>query len=521
MLAAPENKPQARSGMAIGILLVTGATYVTYAVGLLSNAIVARGLSAADFGRYAYVVWLCGWLVVITNNGLTTTGIRFIAELRGAGAADDARSAHGYLKRLGVASEWIVLAGFGCAVWIINPVDWRQALPVYIAVTILSALAKSRYLFDVSMAKGYGQFRIEAYSTIAVGSLTVLVLVVLFRMHAALTSYMLWFAASSVLVWCMAAVQLRRLGISPGAAPLRPALRSRLRPHLLWTTLLAATAVLGNKGIEVFLLNATYGPSSVGFFAIGAALTRGGIDLLTSGLMTVLMPVMAESFGRGGETQLHRIFSDSLRYFVFAGAVAAGAGFFLAGPTVQFLYGPTYSNAIIAFQVMVVVAGLTLSESSLGALLSTTDRQRNRAILVVVQVLITVAIAVAIIPRFGFMGALIAHATSRLLGFTLMFFWVSRMFATKPPVRLLLRILLAAVIAVAAAWLTATLVPGWIGQLLAAAIHVVVLLPLTVILRCWTRADFAKVHGLLQRHVRGAHWAQNVTQNLAARFGAT
>jgi O-antigen/teichoic acid export membrane protein len=500
------------------VLLVTVATYITYAAGLLTNAIIARGLGPADFGRYSYVVWLCGWLVLIINNGLNTSGIRFVAELLGAGSTEAAQRTHGYLKRLSRYSECVALAGFAALAWIIRPADWRQAMPLFMGVILISALAKSRYLFDTSIAKGYSQFKIEAYSTVGVGSLTALLVIVLFLTHSRLPSYLLVFGVSSVAFWTVAALQLRWAGIASAAASPDSELLSRLRPHLQWTTLLAAVAVFGNKSVEVFVLNATHGATDVGFFTIGAALTRGGIDLLTSGLMTVLMPVMAGAFGRGGEAQVNRIFMDSVRYFAFAGLIAAGAGFCLAAPTVELLYGPMYSRAITAFQVMVLVSGLTLAESSFGALLSTTDRQRSRALLVAVQIVITVLFAAVLIPRYGFIGAIAAHAISRLLGFTLMFVWVSRMYSAQPPIRQLLRLLLAAGLAAAAAWGCVTLIPGLIGYALGAVLYVALLMPFTLFARCWTAADFALVARLLERYAPGATRVRHWTARLSVHF---
>ena len=45
--------------------LMTGSTYISYGLGIIVSALIARDLGPADFGRYAYVVWMSGVLVVI------------------------------------------------------------------------------------------------------------------------------------------------------------------------------------------------------------------------------------------------------------------------------------------------------------------------------------------------------------------------------------------------------------------------------------------------------------------------
>jgi O-antigen/teichoic acid export membrane protein len=495
------DKAPAPTGLATGVVIVTIATYLTYAIGLLSNAIVARGLAPADFGRYSYVVWLCGWLVLVINNGLTTSAIRFVAESLGAGALQNARRTHGYLRRLSRYSEFAVLAGFAAVAWMIRPADWGHSIPLFIAVVLIGALSKSRYLFDISIAKGYGQFKIEAFSTVSIGLLTMLAWGALHLLKAPLTDYLLVFGLSSVGYLLSAGWQLRRAGISAASGRPPPELQQRLRRHLQWTMLLAGVGVFANKSVEVFFLNLTSGPADVGFFTIGASLTRGGIDLLTSGLMTVLMPIMSAAFGHGGEEHVNRIFFDSLRVFGFAGLLAAGVGFYLAAPTVELLYGSAYARAVPAFQVMVLVSGLTLGEGAFGALLSTTDRQRSRALLVTLQVVVTVALAALLIPRYGFVGALGAHAASRLFSFMCTYYVIGKLCTAKTPLQQWLRLSLAAVLAALVSSSCKLLLHGPIGDLLAAVVYGLLLVSLSVLLRYWTRADFAVLAQSLHRHM--------------------
>ncbi len=488
------------TGIASGVLIVTVATYLTYAIGLLSNAIVARGLAPADFGRYSYVVWLCGWLVLLINNGLTTSSIRFVAEALGAGSLHNAQRTHSYLRRISRYSELIVLSVFLVVVWIIRPAEWRQSIPVFVAVVAISALAKSRYLLDISVAKGYGQFKVEAYSTVSIGLLTMISWSVLYLLHMPLNAYVIAFGLSSVGYMLSAEWQLRRAGVSAATGRLPGQFATRLRHHLRWTMMLAGLSVFANKSVEVFFLNLTGVSADVGFFTIGAALTRGGIDLLTSGLMTVLMPMMSNAFGHGGEEQVNRIFFESLRVFAITGLLAAGVGYYLAEPSIALLYGSAYERAVPAFQVMVVVSGLTLGEGAFAALLSTTDRQRSRAFLVAAQVAVTVVCAAILIPRYGFVGALVSHAASRLIGFLGAFFWVRRLCKAKFPLRQWLCVAAVASLAAMGSTGCKLVVHGIAGDFLAAAIYGAMLISLSVPIRYWTPEDFEVVARAVRRY---------------------
>jgi O-antigen/teichoic acid export membrane protein len=232
---------------------------------------------------------------------------------------------------------------------------------------------------------------------------------------------------------------------------------------------------------------------------------------------------MSSAFGRGGDVLVNRIFSDSVRYFAFAGLIAAGAGFWLAGPTVEVLYGPNYLPAVTAFRVMAVVSGLTLAESSFSALLSTTDRQRSRALLVAIQILITVMFAAVLIPPYGFVGALIAHATSRLIGFTLVIGWVSRTYSARLPVRQLLRLMLAAGLAAVPAWGLVEWLHGLVPHALgvaAAVLYVLLLILFSLFAHCWTEVDFALITRLLDQYAPVLTRLRRWTTRLGEHFSA-
>src|SRR5690606_38965047 len=149
------------------------------------------------------------------------------------------------------------------------------------------------------------------------------------------------------------------------------------------------------------------------FFAIATALTRGGIDLLSSTLTTMLMPMMGRAYGQGGLSKVNEILADAGRYFLFVSVILAGLGALWAALGTPSIYGAHYEPVINVLRVMMLVGGLTLSESAFGALLSTTDHQKLRAGVSVLSLIISMVTCVALVPRFGLLGAVAAHAITR------------------------------------------------------------------------------------------------------------
>lgn len=491
-----------------GALMITGSTYFVYGSGLLASALIARAIGPDDFGRYAYIVWLAGLLGTIANNGLTTCGIRFVSECIGRGAPDDAARVHGWLLRQQVA--WIV----GVAVVYVLLLPWAtrdgwqsQHLAAFTAIALVAMAGKSAWIFLISIGKGYGRFDIEAWSTIWVSLLNLGAVGVLLLLDAPLMAYLALFAVAGVGHFIAGLAMLRGRTLALRFDRPDPLLRARLRTHLVWTMVLTLTSAFGNKSVETWMLNREVGPAEVGFFAIAAALTRGGIDLLSSGLSTVLMPTMAHAYGANGVARLGEVLADAARLFMFFGLLLAGVGTFWAEPAILLLYGSEFQPAVMVLVVMVVVGGLTLPEGAFGAALSTTDNQRLRAILAGASIVYTLVLCILLIPSYGLVGAVVAHAISRVLVYGSMVVGLSRTLGLRLPLGALARQCLAAAIAAAPSAALVHLVGGgWIGiagGLLFAAAFVAA----SVLLGAWRESDVATVSELVARFPRLARVA--------------
>ena len=481
---------------------MTGSTYVSFFFGLLVSAVIARSVGPEDFGRYAYVVWISGVLVQIANNGLNTTGIRFISESLGRSNRHGASDVHGWLARL----QYICLA-FTAAVFLVClpwaiPASWNAHRELFLGVVLISVCTKAIYLFDVSAAKGYGQYSIEAFSNMSLSAANLVCVLVLYALHAPLANYLILFGVTSVGYMVVTRLMLRSRQLEPTSQGLDSDLAPRLRNHLAWTVLLTVAAALGNKASETYLLSIYVGPTEVGLFAIAAALTRGGVELLSAGLNTVLMPLMGHAYGAGGRERVNAILGDSIRFFGFAGLLLAGVGFMWADAVIVLMYGTQYHAATDVFRVMVLVAGLTLSQGAFGALLSTTDHQRVRAFAAASSVGLSALAAVLLVPRYGLNGAIIAHAVSSVLIFVLICAGIVRIFSVSLPWRELVRLLGAALLAAAAS--TAC---RWIGshvalELLAGIVYGLVFIIASFALRAWKPADIESLMPLAKRFPR-------------------
>lgn len=478
-------------GLIRGALLVTGSTHLAYVLGLLGNILIARALGPADYGRYAYLVWLSGLLVLFINNGLNSSAIRFISE--SVGRSDEL--AAGRLLRWFMLRHWlsaaVVSAGFLLLLPWLRPEGWQHDLAVFAGIALAAALARSTYLLLISLAKGHGHFALE-WGTITTMSLLSLAGVsAAFVWRAPLAVYLGLFLAVSLLHPLLATWALRRAGFHARSGELPPTLLARLRPHLYWTLLLTCSAALSGKALETWLLNRLWSAESVAYFNIAAALTRGGVEMLSSGFSTVLMPSMAHAFAAEGLPRVQRITADAVRLLQLLGFALAGVGFFWARPVILWMYGTQYLPAVPALQVMVVVGGLGLTQGAFGALLSTTDHQGLRALVACLSLLISLVCAVSFVPAFGLDGALASNAIATLAVLAVTAVLVRRKLGIHLPWRDFGRLALATTVGAVAGSACVGVWPTVAGWFLAGVAFAAVYIPATVALGFWRAQDRA------------------------------
>jgi O-antigen/teichoic acid export membrane protein len=482
-----------------GALMITGSSYFTYGAGLVVGAIIARQLGPTEFGQYAYLVWLASVLILATNNGLTTTAIRFVSESLGRNEPEQADAVHGWLLIRQIIVALLIAVLTYVASDKLMPQGWSLGVGLFITMALLAGVVKALYLFQVSLAKGHGRYNVEATCVVITSAINLIGVAVLYFNGAGLLGYAWLFVFVSVSHTFIAAVMLARYKIRPRFITIVPDTLKRMRPHLYWSVLLALVIAFSNKTIETWLLNQTASAAQVGFFVIAATLTRGGVETVSSGLNTVLMPMMAHGYGEGGMDRVKSLLSDALRYFQFLGFVVAGVGYFIAEPSVLLIYGEQYQPAVLAFQVMAVVAGITMTEGVIGALLSTTDNQKLRAAFATVSLATSIIAAIILVPRYGLIGAVVAHGLSRLALLLAGLAMIQFVTKAKLPWTILMRLAVVAIAAAAAGQIVAWLIPDTTGWVLACTVFAVLYVMLARQSGFWLAKDARVVDSVLTR----------------------
>lgn len=481
------------------VTIVSVATYIEYGLGLIFSVWIARALGPADFGRYAFTVWLCRLLIMCSNHALTTSSMKFIAEADGAGREDVASHIAFRLNRVQHASVAIVVGLFALTAWLVQPSEWRSILGPIIILSVLAVAARANYAMWVAIAKGQERFETEAIATVVTGVLSVAMVLVAAATHADLLAFIAIYTLSSLLLNLINRIAYRRYcrPFGPGEVPQETMVR--LKRHL-WLTA-AVVMLLSIKGgaVEMFLLNMFATSTAVGFFSIASTLTRGAVELFSVGLTATLLPYMAKAYGQGGQTHAARFLAEATRFYWAAGLAIAGIGLVTTPAIVTLMYGHRYADAIPAIVVSLVLTGLLLIGNGIVAFQTVVDRQDDRIRIGVYALIANVILGVCLVPALGLTGAVLTYGGTRIFEWMVAVYLLRRVTREGIPWAAMSRLGIVGVVATMVAWLVMEVVPGRYTFILAAVAFLCVYVPAGVLVRYWTDEDYSLLGSLADR----------------------
>lgn len=502
------------------VAMLSLSSYAELAFGLILGVVIARSLGSADFGNYAFAVWLCGTLITLSNNAMTMSSIKFIAESRGAGRDDVAAAITARLFRWQIISSTCVTLVFSVVLWVHTPGEWKQSFALMLPLTLLGSWARAGYMMMAAIGKGNERFEVESASLVLSAVANVVLVSILALLGGSLVSFFAVYAVCGLLQNLTARILLRRFGLKPKRASLSAELMVRIKRHMLQTGVLVVVALLGERTIEVLLLKAYTSSEAVGFFAIAGALTKGTTYLLAGALSSVLLPAMSRAFGVGGASSVTGMLREAVRFYWFIGVAIAGLGLTVAPGAVRLFYGAQYERAIPAVMVNLMVAGFVLILAAFNAFQTSSDHQGDRIRVAAYTLLVNVVLGAFLVPKFGLNGALCSFAITRFACVFISWKLASRAEPIKMPWSAMARVLAAAVIADLCAQAVAWLLPGRWSFVLAGVVFVALFAAQSVWLAAWTQRDFDTVVSVLNRlGVRGqrcATWLAKVSPRYAA-----
>ncbi|MDZ3823465.1 MAG: polysaccharide biosynthesis C-terminal domain-containing protein [Pseudoxanthomonas sp.] len=492
--------------------------YTEYFLGMLTSIVIARHLGPGDFGAYSLVIWLVAVGVAATNSGAASAVIKYVAELRGAARLDLVRPLLAWLRRAQLAFLAVVMVAG--AILFVRYGD--RVMPdfdhgVLLAILVATTWLRSSYMFNISVAKGFEDFRATAVVAATVAPLNLALVVAAWWLGGPMEWFLAVFTLSSLAFWWASRRQVQRLLPPPQAQPpaLDDDLRARMRSYIALVAVSVTVGFVTASEVEVLFLTLYDSAASAGQFKVAFQLATGAALLVPGVFGALLLPMMANALSQGRELAGRRL-SASTSYLALLAAPVVAFGMVMSPAIIGLLYGRPYAPAAPVFAAcLLAVSVSTLSQGASSYLLGA-DRQRSLMNVILAGAVLKVGLDVVLISRYGLAGATVAFAlTTIVVALALIVLALSASGARLDLARLG-RIVLAGGLAALVAWPLARHLSPLPALLLGGPLVALVYAGATLLLRCWTAADIAWMG---QMHQRLAGGRPRALGRLLARAG--
>lgn len=475
--------------------------YIEYSLGMVAAVLIARTLGPHSYGIYGLYVWFAAIGIVITNSGITTGVIKFIAEFRGA---ETPQLIHPLVRWMRRVQAWHMIVVFAIAFVLYALLGRTYAANlgyIELALLIFAVTMRAPYMFNVSITKGFEAFDATARVSMVAAPTNLLLVVIAMFMHASIFWFLVVYAVSSTVFLLVSKLQAMRLlaAVPDTHAQISDALMYRIRRHL---RLVSATIIIGflaASDIEILFLNMFDSATSAGYFKVAFQLAKGIVLLVPGVFGGLLLPMMAKALSQG-ESVAGRRFVAATSYLVLLAVPVVAFGMCFSGPIIGVLYGPSYAPAAQVFALVILCSGIKTSTSGASSLLVSADRQHTILILLIVFGLMKFGLDISLIRLYGLLGAMIAIGVET--GAMAIAYVAIAMRVGK--VRLdgsrLLRILASgAGASLASLPILGLHINPWIILCLGGIVLVSVYAVLTLVIGCWTLGDIEQFRQLHQR----------------------
>jgi O-antigen/teichoic acid export membrane protein len=477
------------------------SSYIEYGIFLAAGVLIARSLEPSVYGVYAYSVWLGGLLVIICNHGLTITAIRFCAEARGKGQDKEAMQIASLINGWHTVSCLAAFGLFALIIWLVPPKEWLTDLPLYIILTIAGTLGRATCLIKTSIGKGFEEFAIGNYSSIAGSVLSLVLVLALMAVNASVLQYFIAFSFVGLVTGAVATFALRRHGVLKASGKdVDVQTRKRIIRSILWTAAIMIVTTMGYRTFETLALKTFWTTELVGYFAISGLIAKGVSDLLAGGFDRVLLPMLTRKMQSADSKTTGFFVSEAARYYFFLGMCIAGAGYVSVEGAITILYGTKYTGAGFAVMISLIVAGLGLMASAFNAFQISSDNQVDRVKAALCALVVSAAASYLFIPKLGLLGALLSVSLTTVVSLALAIFQVGKTVMFKFPFRPVIATLIACIGSALVGRFVTDWVGGKFGFVFGGIAFGVLFLTASVLTRSWANADFDMAIRLLSKY---------------------
>jgi len=369
-------------------------------------AILARLLTADEYGLLFFAISILGVIQVFSKLGIAKSAARYISEYK----EQDTSQIYHIIRTsllLNLASVTVVMTIVVLAHQQLAAILGESEIASLLLFGILYLLFGTLFKYVRYVLQGFEaiEFSAAIHATDRVVRLMFSVGFVVsgYGVIGAMAGYVLGYAIATSLGFTVLYLYFIR---DMEFGPVEEGLQRRVFEYTIPLTATSTANVL-DKRVDTILIGVFLTPLHVSYYVVAKQVIEF-VQKPVRALGFTLSPTYSAEKASGNTNDAARLYETALVYsLVFY--VPAGAGLMLvAEPLVNLIFGPDYAGAISVLQILGIYLILLAIVMVTGNGLDFLGRARERAIVKGITSIANVGLNIALIPLFGVVGAAIA-----------------------------------------------------------------------------------------------------------------
>ena len=385
-------------------------------LGILTSAIVVRGLGDHDYGVLSLLRSILMFVVLLAGVGTGQAVLKFLPALRVARSPAAARRlvrgvfvAHSLAWALMVAVAFVARAR-------LEGIFHVDGVGLYIVVAV--ALAWFEIVFTVATQVLNASYDAGRLAVAALVSHIIYAagLLITFERGWGLMGVLGAAAAGNVVATAIVWGRVRaatEFEAGP-AATSDPVTRSRvLRYSLPFAAIGVLNAIVWRQS-ETLLLAHFRTPEETGYFDVAYRLPQMVLEFVPGTVWPLVMAGMSEAFARDRESLRRGVEKYYRMLFALCAPLCVG-GIIAGGRFVEVLYGAAMQPAAVPTQLFFLIFTVSFLSTPLSMALYVLERTHINLVIYTVLAVVNVGLDLVLIPRYGVYGAIVPVALAILL----------------------------------------------------------------------------------------------------------
>ena len=381
-------------------LFATASSVMGTVGGIAVSVLLARYLGPDPYGRYTYVMWLVGTMVLVASLGLPNTAIRYIAEYQ-TSSIGRARGLYVVLVKLASAAA-LVLAG-SLIVWGV----WQDISPALLGCAACLLVVTAIGRISISTAAGLQQYEFSTRGQVAYVLLHLVLLVLVLAADIGLVGLLLAILAAEVLRLLLVTRSLAAYWRGASGDLPSPGNRTESRRIFRFSAsvyvLTVLDAVVWQKS-EVFFLERYSTFSEVAVYSLSYGVVYMLMQFPIS-IANVLLPIFSQAQGLDKGEVLTRGYYCSTKYMALLIFPTCILAIVLAPWFIDLLYGADYAASVPVLRILLVGGAISVLCRPGSTVLYSSEKQHVFLVTAAVMAGLNILADFVLIPRYGAIGA--------------------------------------------------------------------------------------------------------------------